>query len=47
MKYEPKLIEVAQKGDEKGYLVVCEESGKDIPFEIKRIYIYMDQIKMW
>lgn len=41
MKYEPKLIEFAQKGDERGYLVVCEGSGKDIPFEIKRIfYIY-------
>lgn len=35
------MIEFEQMGDERGHLVVCEGSGKDIPFEIKRVfYIY-------
>ncbi|MCM1188413.1 MAG: FdtA/QdtA family cupin domain-containing protein [bacterium] len=35
-----KMLEFAQKGDERGHLVIVE-GMKDIPFEIKRIfYIY-------
>ena len=34
------MLEFAQKGDERGHLVIVE-GMKDIPFEIKRIfYIY-------
>lgn len=37
---EVRMIEFCQKGDDRGHLVVME-GGKDIPFEIKRIfYIY-------
>lgn len=36
-----KIISFPQKGDERGHLVVCEGSGIDIPFDIKRVfYIY-------
>ena len=36
-----RMIEFVQKGDERGRLVVCEGGGRDVPFEIKRIfYIY-------
>lgn len=35
-----KMLEFAEKGDERGYLVIIE-GGQDIPFEIKRaFYIY-------
>ncbi len=35
------LIEFADLGDERGNLVVIEGEGKDIPFDIKRVfYIY-------
>ena len=35
------MLEFKQNGDDRGYLVVCEGGGKDIPFDIKRIfYIY-------
>lgn len=33
-----KLIEFKEYGDERGNLVVAEGSGKDIPFEIKRVF---------
>ena len=33
-----KILEFDEFGDERGSLVVAEGSGKDIPFEIKRIY---------
>lgn len=41
MKYlGPQMLELKQKGDERGHLVICE-GGIDIPFEIKRVfYIY-------
>lgn len=36
-----KLIEFADLGDERGNLVVIEGEGKDLPFDIKRVfYIY-------
>jgi len=36
-----KLIEFVDLGDERGNLVVIEGEGKDIPFDIKRVfYIY-------
>lgn len=36
----PQMLEFHELGDERGHLVVCE-GGKDIPFEMKRIfYIY-------
>lgn len=34
---EIKLIDFQQHGDERGYLVAVEE-GKEIPFQIKRVY---------
>ena len=35
------LIEFADLGDERGNLVVIEGEGRDIPFDIKRVfYIY-------
>lgn len=33
-----KLIEFKEYGDDRGNLVVAEGSGKDIPFEIKRVF---------
>lgn len=34
------MLEFQEKGDDRGHLVICE-GGKDIPFEIKRVfYIY-------
>lgn len=33
-----KIIEFGEYGDERGNLVVAEGSGKDIPFEIKRVF---------
>ena len=37
---EVRMLEFPQYGDERGHLVICE-GGKDIPFEIKRVfYIY-------
>ena len=37
---ECKLIEIPQKGDERGHLVIVE-GDQDIPFDIKRVfYIY-------
>lgn len=36
-----RMLEFPQRGDERGYLVVAEGGGKNIPFDIKRIfYIY-------
>ena len=36
-----RLLEFSEMGDERGNLVVAEGNGKDVPFEIKRIfYIY-------
>ena len=35
-----------QHGDERGHLVVAE-GMKDIPFRIKRIFIFMIQMLMW
>lgn len=36
-----RILEFLQRGDERGYLVVAEGGGNDIPFDIKRIfYIY-------
>lgn len=36
-----RMLEFPQMGDERGHLVVAEGGGKDIPFDIKRIfYIY-------
>ncbi len=35
------MLEFPQMGDERGYLVVAEGGGKNIPFDIKRVfYIY-------
>lgn len=40
MEKKARLIELTPNGDERGHLVVLE-GGKDIPFEIKRVfYIY-------
>ncbi|MBR1691830.1 MAG: FdtA/QdtA family cupin domain-containing protein [Lachnospiraceae bacterium] len=33
-----RIIEFNEYGDERGSLVVAEGSGKDIPFEIKRVF---------
>lgn len=33
-----KILEFGEFGDERGSLVVAEGSGKDIPFEIKRVF---------
>ena len=33
-----KILEFDEFGDERGSLVVAEGSGKDIPFEIKRVF---------
>lgn len=38
------MLEFQQLGDERGQLVVVE-GAKDIPFEIKRIFIFMAQIQ--
>lgn len=36
-----KMLELQERGDERGYLVIAEGGGQDIPFEIKRVfYIY-------
>lgn len=32
-----KMLDFPQRGDERGHLVIAE-SGKDIPFEIKRVF---------
>lgn len=42
MQYQgPQILEFQEMGDERGHLVVCEGDGRDIPFDIKRIfYIY-------
>lgn len=32
-----RILEFSQHGDERGYLVVAE-SGRDVPFEIKRVF---------
>ena len=41
LKDQYKLIEFVDLGDERGNLVVIEGEGRDIPFDIKRVfYIY-------
>lgn len=36
-----RLLDFRERGDERGNLVIAEGSGKDIPFDIKRVfYIY-------
>lgn len=41
LKDQYKIVEFADLGDERGNLVVIEGEGKDIPFDIKRVfYIY-------
>lgn len=36
-----RTIEFKEQGDERGYLVIAEGAGRDIPFDIKRVfYIY-------
>ena len=41
LKEQYKLIEFVDLGDERGNLVVIEGEGRDIPFDIKRVfYIY-------
>lgn len=41
---EVKLIDFQQHGDERGYLVAVEE-GKEIPFQIKRVYYIYETAK--
>lgn len=38
IKEQYKILEFGEFGDERGNLVVAEGSGKDIPFEIKRVF---------
>lgn len=38
IKEQYKIIEFGEFGDERGNLVVAEGSGRDIPFEIKRVF---------
>ena len=38
IKEQYKIIEFGEYGDERGNLVVAEGSGRDIPFEIKRVF---------
>lgn len=38
IKEQYKILEFGEYGDERGNLVVAEGSGKDIPFEIKRVF---------
>ncbi len=38
IKQQYKIIEFGEFGDERGNLVVAEGSGKDIPFDIKRVF---------
>jgi len=38
IKEQYKIIEFGDFGDERGNLVVAEGSGRDIPFEIKRVF---------
>ncbi len=38
IKEQYKIIEFGEHGDERGNLVVAEGSGRDIPFEIKRVF---------
>lgn len=38
IKQQYKIIEFGEYGDERGNLVVAEGSGRDIPFEIKRVF---------
>lgn len=33
-----KMLEFQQHGDERGHLVVAEGGGRDIPFDIKRVF---------
>lgn len=41
IKDQYKILEFGEFGDERGNLVVAEGSGRDIPFEIKRVfYLY-------
>lgn len=41
LKDQYKIVEFADLGDERGNLVVIEGEGRDIPFDIKRVfYIY-------
>lgn len=41
IKEQYKILEFKEFGDERGSLVVAEGGGKDIPFEIKRVfYLY-------
>lgn len=41
LKDQYRILEFSEYGDERGSLVVAEGSGKDIPFEIKRVfYLY-------
>lgn len=41
LKEQYKIVEFADLGDERGNLVVIEGEGRDIPFDIKRVfYIY-------
>jgi dTDP-4-dehydrorhamnose 3,5-epimerase-like enzyme len=41
---EVKLVDFQQHGDERGYLVAVEE-GKEIPFQIKRVYYIYETAK--
>lgn len=38
IKNQYKILEFGEYGDERGNLVVAEGSGRDIPFEIKRVF---------
>lgn len=41
-----RVLNFAELGDERGHLVVAE-SEKDIPFNIKRVFIFMVQNRRW
>lgn len=38
-----RMLDFPEFGDERGHLVIAE-GMKDVPFEIKRVFIFMDQI---
>ena len=38
IKEQYKIIEFGEYGDERGNLVVAEGSGRDIPFDIRRVF---------
>lgn len=40
-----RMLDFPEFGDERGHLVIAE-GMKDVPFEIKRVFIFMDQIGM-